>query len=299
MLALALADSLRYVSAIDVPVGRFLGSGGFSDVFQIMLDTQPRALKRLRCTGRGSWSHAIEDLKQEVRILVDLPSHANIVELIAVSEKFWQSPERGFIVLELVEETLYERLGRWRSQRSMIPRLSLFRTCQEKRRQEQRDRLRQCTVGVADALLFLHNRGIVYRDLKPANIGFAGDTVKLMDFGLARSVKHQNDGLLIGSAGTARYMAPECASGIAYGFPIDIYSFALLLWETATLDYPFASASNAIELRKLYIRSNVRPPIRRVVSKPLQDLIQASWDANPDIRPSAALLRLQLNESLS
>jgi serine/threonine protein kinase len=54
-------------------------------------------------------------------------------------------------------------------------------------------------IKVADAVAYLHSKGIMHRDLNPDNIGFADDdVVKLFDFGLARSLAHENALILDG-----------------------------------------------------------------------------------------------------
>ena len=85
----------------------------------------------------------------------------------------------------------------------------------------------QVIAGLEEA----HSQGVVHRDLKPANIMIAHDgTVKIMDFGLARSLdadKTRTDGLV----GTPAYMSPEQARGVETDVRSDIYSLGLVLYE--------------------------------------------------------------------
>jgi eukaryotic-like serine/threonine-protein kinase len=102
---------------------------------------------------------------------------------------------------------------------------------------------------IAEALEAAHEQGIVHRDLKPANIKVRPDgTVKVLDFGLAKAWDTQNSdaslslsptltqhataaGVIIG---TAAYMSPEQAAGIAADRRADIWAFGVVLWEMLT-----------------------------------------------------------------
>ena len=96
----------------------------------------------------------------------------------------------------------------------------------------------QARIGVelASALEYIHPRNIIHRDLKPANVflaGFQTQSVKLMDFGIARS-----DNASITQAGTTMgtpgYMAPEQVRGETVTKAADIYAFGVVLWEMLT-----------------------------------------------------------------
>jgi serine/threonine-protein kinase len=94
---------------------------------------------------------------------------------------------------------------------------------------------------VAEGLAFAHERGVVHRDVKPANIMVVRDGLaKIMDFGIARvrtsDVKTQT-GMLLGSP---KYMAPEQLLGGRVDQRCDIFSLGVVLYETVTGVPPFA-----------------------------------------------------------
>jgi serine/threonine-protein kinase len=104
--------------------------------------------------------------------------------------------------------------------------------------------IRQC----ADGLEAAHALGIVHRDLKPDNIMFGGpggrETVKLVDFGIAKSTQGQGGnrvtqtGLVVG---TPEYMSPEQLAGDSVDGRSDQYSLALVLYRMLTGKVPFAA----------------------------------------------------------
>ncbi len=102
---------------------------------------------------------------------------------------------------------------------------------------------------LSDALGEAHAHGVVHRDLKPDNVlllqrGEDADFVKVLDFGMARAGHDPSfatrDGAVLG---TARYMAPEAAQGLAVGPAGDVYALATLLFECITGSTPFDGKS--------------------------------------------------------
>lgn len=267
----------------------------------VLLNTKPKyAIKRVKKdlkndTDKGQ--QAISDTLYEFEILAHIPQHENIVNLVAVNEGFSSDP--SFLVLERVSETLNHRLKRWCRSAPYCVTASFFQFRKRSRQRvhQQRSRIEYCGVGVARALHFLHARGIVFRDIKPSNIGFGYDgSVKLFDFGLARRTQNQHGAKrrLTGNTGTARYMAPEVALHEDYSLPADVYSYAILLWEICSLEKPFGDVASVDQLQSCVIQRHRRPSLRKVASPTIRDLLKACWNPNPAARPTFALVLKQV-----
>ncbi len=158
--------------------------------------------------------------------------------------------------------------------------------------------------NLADAMLYLHRKNIIFRDLKTENVGFDainGD-VKLFDFGLATHLTKDNkvtsdQYLLTENTGTRRYMAPEVYMGRPYGKPADVYSFAILLWEVMTLKVAFEGESRESHAQKVYGCSCHRPTVPLTMPQILQQLIRESWHVDPSSRPTFSHINLVLRHS--
>lgn len=141
------------------------------------------------------------------------------------------------------------------------------------------------------ALTIFHiYNSIVYRDLKPDNIGFdvRGD-VKIFDFGLAKEMRMEDlvcDDLydMSGNTGSLRYMAPEVARRMPYNETVDIYSFAILFWQICSLEVPFASF-DVNKHSEFVVHGNERPKLDRSWSPELCELMTQSWSVNIAERP--------------
>lgn len=135
---------------------------------------------------------------------------------------------------------------------------------------------------------------IIYRDIKPDNIGFdVRNDVKLFDFGLARELHLRNadsNGTykLTGDTGSPRYMAPEVALGEPYNTTADVYSFSILVWQLLVMSTPFEHCTSLKQLHTKVYLNNERPSLAGKTHWPMEviDELRVSWSRDLQKRPS-------------
>ena len=103
---------------------------------------------------------------------------------------------------------------------------------------------------IASALGAAHAKGLVHRDVKPANVLLhEGEHAYLTDFGITREISASDGLTAVGERiGTVDYMSPEQARGEAVGPAADIYALGCVLYETLTGRVPFAEGGEAMRL---------------------------------------------------
>ena len=145
-------------------------------------------------------------------------SHPNIVTIHDVGEEV--ETQTSFIAMEYVEGKNLKQLLKEKVAFSW-------------------DRVAEIVMSVADALDYAHRRGIVHRDVKPANIILTTDgTVKITDFGIAKieTSSLTETGQFLG---TPNYMSPEQVTGEAVDGRSDLFSLGVVLYELLTKRKPF------------------------------------------------------------
>lgn len=145
---------------------------------------------------------------------------------------------------------------------------------------------------VCGALDFSHKKGIVHRDVKPANIMISRDgAVKVMDFGIARAVSDSSSTLTTTSSvlGTAQYLSPEQARGETVDARSDLYSAGCVLYEMVAGTPPFTGES-PVAVAYQHVRespvtpSTVNPEVNRYVDA----VVMQAMAKNPENRYETA-----------
>jgi eukaryotic-like serine/threonine-protein kinase len=208
-----------------------LGAGGMGEVYRARDAKLGRdvALKVLP----EAFAHDVERMarfQREAKFLASL-NHSNIASIYG----FEDSGNTRALVMELVEgPTLADRL-----KSGPLPMDDALLVARQ----------------MCDALEYAHEHGIVHRDLKPANVKVTrDDTVKILDFGLAKAIEGDAASTDIANSptmsrmatqagvllGTAAYMSPEQAKGKVVDRRADIWAFGCVLYEMLTGKMAFA-----------------------------------------------------------
>jgi serine/threonine protein kinase len=275
----------------DIHLGIPLGKGTYSNVYRASLRDNPTksyALKRLSPDiprDKRDFKTGSVDLALESKLLEKL-NHPNLIKVHGVkSGNICESVEEGnyFVLLDLLTETLEDRIETWQTSYKR----NLFR-----RDKTLVSRVDMAALGIARGMQYLHKQGIIFRDLKPQNVGFSPDgLVKIFDLGIARDVQQcLATNQKLGFAGTPRYMAPEVGNGEVYDLSADIYSFGILLWEICTLQRPFSKMSTLGDYQKMVVEQGMRPQVNKIKHAGLRDLITACWSDYPHLRPSFRII---------
>ncbi|WP_412070366.1 protein kinase domain-containing protein [Rubrivirga sp. IMCC43871] len=224
-----------------------LGQGGMGAVYRgldLMLD-RPVAIKALRADIAASAGH-VERFRQEARTLARL-----LDPHIATLYAFLRDGDDLYMVMEFVEGETFEAL--LHRERRLAPdrALPLFR---------------QALRGIDHA----HRRGIVHRDVKPANFMLTpGGTVKVMDFGISRLLGSARMTQTRHAIGTAEYMAPEQVRAREVDARTDVYALGVLLYEMVTGRVPF-DAPSAFETMQAHLQVQPPAPSRWVPDLPTE-----------------------------
>ncbi|CAH9078343.1 unnamed protein product [Cuscuta europaea] len=255
-------------SELDFSNSVIIGKGSFGEILKAYWRGTPVAVKRI-LPNLSDDRLVIQDFRHEVNLLVKL-RHPNVVQFLgAVTD---QKP------LMLITE--YLRGG------------DLHQHLKEKGALSPSTAV-NFAMDIARGMTYLHNEPnvIIHRDLKPRNVllvNSSAEHLKVGDFGLSKLIRVQNSHdvyKMTGETGSYRYMAPEVFKHKKYDKKVDVFSFAMILYEMLEGDAPMSNCE-AYEAAK-YVADGHRPTFRAKGFTPeLKELVDQCWAGDMNQRPS-------------
>lgn len=249
---------------IELYSSELIGKGSFGEIRKALWRGTPVAVKTIR-QSLSNDCMVVKDFRHEVDLLVKV-RHPNVVQFLgAVTRR-----RPLMLVTEyLAGGDLHQLL---RKKESLPPARAV-----------------KFALDIARGMSYLHNRTniIIHRDLKPRNIILDEDQeLKVGDFGLSKllDVRSLHDMYkMTGETGSYRYMAPEVFNHLPYDKSVDVFSFAMMLYEMFEGLAPFEEVE-AYEAAKC-VAGGDRP--ERTVKYPagIPELMDRSWSENKGDRP--------------
>jgi serine/threonine-protein kinase len=269
-----------------------LGAGGMGEVYRAR-DTGLDRDVAIKILPQAFFADAerVARFQREAKVLASL-NHPHIAAIYGLHD---EADGVRALVMELVEgEDLKQRLTR-----GPIPL----------------DEALPIAHQIAQALEAAHGQGIIHRDLKPANIMLRpDDTVKVLDFGLAKAVVSDagrpelfdsptvtavatRAGTILG---TAPYMSPEQAKGRAVDRRTDLWAFGVVLYELLTGTRAFQGESVAETLSHVLTHTPNWALLPADTPAPIRTLLRRCLEKNTAKRlDSAAAVRLEIDDALA
>ncbi|WP_446665937.1 protein kinase domain-containing protein [Flexivirga sp. B27] len=242
-----------------------IAGGGMGEVWRgtDSVLARPVAIKLLR-TDLTDDPEFVARFRTEARNAAQL-SHGNIAQV----HDYGEDGGTAFLVMELVDG---DPLSTMIQQSAPLPEADAV----------------HLLVQAANALHAAHAKGIVHRDVKPANIVVDDEFVaKLTDFGIARALDSSSMTRVGEVMGTPQYLAPEAAMGKEATAQSDLYSLGVVAFQLLAGRLPF-QADTAVGFALAHVQQPV-PSLPDSVSEPLRAVIHATLAKEPDDRPHGAV----------
>jgi cGMP-dependent protein kinase 1 len=254
----------------DLCIVKLLGKGMFGNVFLGIHKTK-KILYAIKTVDRKKINsyELHESLILEKKVLLQL-DHIFIMKLV----KTLKCPKRVYFVLEYVRG------------------MDLFDVLRKMQIVSEADS--KFFIGCLIVILqHLHDRDILYRDLKPENVVVDDEGyLKLIDFGTAKIV----NGRTYTIVGTPHYMAPEVILRKGYSVAVDYWSLGILLYELLFERVPFADEEEEpMRIYEIVLTAKLRYPKLQVQLSDAKSVIDQLLNKNPSLRMASGFEKLKMH----
>ena len=245
-----------------------------------------------RCVGRGGMAVVYEAFSEQDgrRVALKMMSHRLVYDAAALT-RFRQEAD---VVETLDHENIARLYGRFSAYGTHFLIMEFLDgpgldAIVARGKPLEEIHVRRIVGQLADALGYLHGRGLLHRDIKPSNVMLTREgVVKLMDFGLAKpmiSLDERTATHELTLVGTPAYMAPEQLSGDPLDERVDVYALCCLAFVLLTATKPF-DTKNLLDLvrRKLAFTVPAAESIGLGVSREMHELLTRGLLASRDER---------------
>ncbi len=291
-----ISDLAFCVKASDIVLHEVLGEGFYGKVLSARWQGNWVAVKVLK----HKKADQLNEVLKEVALLIRL-RHPNVIAFYGCT-----APPEPYIISELLWGSLFKLLHDNRSPKGKIKDDAI----KELEIEHLSDIVAfRIVKDIANGLSYIHDRGIIHRDVSTSNILVTGprdkleaqarknDTnpppfAKISDFGLSRGV-----GIgYTSSAVNLLYLSPEGYRGEPISTQSDVFSYAMLIWEVYTCKRPYEDEENDQLAAYKVTCEGLRPPVTPEIPGGVSMLMQNCWKDDPNNRPTMKAVVVALEE---
>lgn len=261
-------EGLRFADRYSL--GRRIGHGSTADVFEAW-DTSSGRRVAVKVLHLDRIEDSAEGFRWEAHKIAAF-SHPNIVRVHDMGQAEFGDETVPYVAME------------------HLPGGDLMGLIEARKRLPERDAAR-LGAGVAKALAYAHDRGVVHEDIKPQNVLLEDlRRAKLTDFNVVRALRPGD------FSGAPRYVAPECLKGEAVPAS-DVYSLGVTLYQMVVGGTPFRAGRKAV--MRQHAEERPTPPRRlSPIGGEMETLILDCLNKSPADRPTAKEVEKELRRGL-